>query len=185
MNPPLYPFRGIGPRVHPSAWIAPTAAVIGDVEIGARSSVWYACVLRGDSNFIRVGAGTNIQDGTIVHINRHDFPTIIGNDVSIGHAAIVHACTLHDRAFVGMGATVLDGCVIEEGGMIGAGALLPPGKRIGRNELWLGSPARLIRVMSTEERAKWDETASHYAALAQEHALSLAPPPPHWESGGP
>jgi carbonic anhydrase/acetyltransferase-like protein (isoleucine patch superfamily) len=100
-------------------------------------------------------------------------PAVIGADVTIGHACIIHACTLKDRAFVGMGATVLDKAVIEEGGMLGAGGLLAPGKRIGPNELWLGSPARLVRVMSAEERADWDKTAAHYVALAKEHRASL------------
>ncbi|WP_376092847.1 gamma carbonic anhydrase family protein [Roseomonas sp. CCTCC AB2023176] len=173
-SPPLYPFRGTWPSVHPTAFVAPNAAVIGDVTIGEGSSVWYGCVLRGDTNHIRIGARVNLQDGTIVHVNRASFAAIIGNDVSVGHAAIIHACTLENRAFVGMGATVLDGAVIEEGGMLGAGGLLPPGKRIGRNELWVGSPAVLKRVMTLEERVTWDQTAVHYAELAQEHARSLA-----------
>ena len=105
----------------PDAFIAPTAAVIGDVHIGAQSGIWFHCVLRGDTNFIRIGARTNIQDGTIIHVNAGNYPTLIGDDVTVGHAAIIHACTLHDRAFVGMGATVLDGAVIEEGGMLAAG----------------------------------------------------------------
>ena len=172
-SPPFYPFRGTWPRVHPTAFVAPTASVIGDVEIGEGSGIWYGCVLRGDTNVIRVGARTNLQDGTIVHVNRKTFAALIGDDVSVGHAAIIHACTLENRAFVGMGATVLDGCVIEEGGMLGAGGLLPPGKRIGRNELWIGSPAHLVRVMSAEERAAWDETAIHYAELAGEHRRNL------------
>lgn len=106
---------------------------------------------------------------------RGTLPALIGADVTIGHACIIHACTLKDGAFVGMGATVLDGAVIEEGGMLGAGGLLPPGKRIGPNELWLGAPARLARVMSAEERAQWDKTAEHYTELGQRHARSLAP----------
>ena len=132
--------------MHPTAFIAETAILIGDVEVGEGASIWYHCVLRGDTNYIRVGARANVQDGTIVHVNRKTFPAIIGADVTIGHAAIIHACTLEDRAFVGMGATVLDGAVIEEGGMLAAGALLTPNKRIGRGELWQGSPARLARV---------------------------------------
>ncbi len=170
---PIYRFEGQTPRIAPDAWIAPTAAVIGDVEIGTGSSVWFHSVLRGDTNRIRVGARCNIQDGTIVHVNAGDFPTLIGDDVSIGHAAIVHACTLENRAFVAMGATVLDGAVIEEGGLLAAGALLPPGKRIGRYELWAGTPAKLVRVMSDEERAGFDRTAIHYAALAARFRAGL------------
>jgi len=111
---PLYPFEGRRPVVHPTAFVAPTAAVIGDVEIGEGANVWYHCVLRGDTNTIRIGPRSNIQDGTIVHVNAGRQNTVVGADVTVGHAAIVHACTLEDRAFVGMGATVLDGAVIEE-----------------------------------------------------------------------
>jgi carbonic anhydrase/acetyltransferase-like protein (isoleucine patch superfamily) len=169
----LLPFEGKLPVIHPEAWIAPTAVVIGDVEIGPESSVWYNCVLRGDTNFIRIGARSNIQDGTIVHLNAGAEATIIGDDVTVGHACIIHACTLKNRAFVGMGATVLDRAVIEEGGMLGAGGLLTPGKRIGPNELWAGAPARLVRVMDAEERARFDRTAAHYVELAKRHWASL------------
>ncbi len=174
---PLFALEGVAPVVAPDAFVAPTAAVIGDVHIGALSGIWFHCVVRGDTNFIRIGARTNIQDGTIVHVNAGDYPTIIGDDVTVGHAAIIHACTLHDRAFVGMGATVLDGAVIEEGGMLAAGSLLTPNKRIGRNELWQGSPARLNRVMDTQERAKFDFTAPHYVELARRfrHGLRSSP----------
>ncbi len=165
--PPLYAFEGVAPTVAADAFVAPSAAVIGDVVIGAQSGIWFHCVLRGDTNIIRIGARSNIQDGTIIHVNSGSFPTLIGDDVTVGHACIIHACTLKDRAFVGMGATVLDGAVIEEGGMLAAGALLTPNKRIGPNELWQGSPARLWRVMDAEERAKFDKTAVHYVELAQ------------------
>jgi len=170
---PLYVFEGMAPVVAADAFIAPTAAVIGNVTVGALSGIWFHCVVRGDTNFIRIGARTNIQDGSIIHVNSVDFPTIIGDDVTVGHAAIIHACTLHDRAFVGMGATVLDGAVIEEGGMLAAGSLLTPRKRIGRDELWQGSPARLVRVMTAEERATFDETAGHYVELARRYRQSL------------
>jgi carbonic anhydrase/acetyltransferase-like protein (isoleucine patch superfamily) len=174
---PLFAFEGVAPRIAPDAFIAPTACVIGDVAIGAGSSVWFQCVLRGDTAPIRVGRRTNIQDGTIVHVTGADLLTTIGDDVTIGHAAIVHACTLHDRAFVAMGATVLDGAVIEEGGVLAAGGLLPPGKRIGRNEMWQGTPARLVRVMSNEERARFDATAPHYVAVAARFRVGLRPLP--------
>ncbi|MBX6745557.1 MAG: gamma carbonic anhydrase family protein [Acetobacteraceae bacterium] len=171
---PLYPFEGKVPVVHPTAFVAPTAAVIGDVEIGEGSNIWYHCVLRGDTNYIRIGARTNIQDGTIIHVNAGKQCTVIGDDVTVGHAAIVHACTLKDRAFVGMGATVLDDAVIEEGGVLAAGSVLPPGKRIGRLELWMGNPAKLVRVLTEEQRAGFDRTAPHYVELAGRHRASLS-----------
>lgn len=176
----IYSLDGVTPRIHPEAWIAPGAVIIGDVEIGPHASVWFHCVLRGDDNAIRIGARCNIQDGTIIHVNSGEangtpFATLIGDDVSIGHAAIIHACTLEPRAFVGMGATVLDGAVIEAGGMLAAGGLLAPGKRIGPMELWAGSPARLKRVMDAEERALWDRTAVHYARLAARFRAGLRP----------
>lgn len=172
---PLYAFEGVSPTIDPEAWVAPTAAVIGDVTVGPQSGVWFGCVVRGDTNFIRVGARTNIQDGTIVHVNGRDFPTVIGDDVTIGHACIIHACTLRNGAFVGMGATVLDGAVIEEGGMLAAGGLLTNNKVIGPNELWSGSPAKLWRVMSAEERAGFDYNAKHYVELAARFKAGLRP----------
>ncbi len=174
---PLFALDGVVPRIAPDPLIAPPAAVIGNVEIGAESSVWFHCGLGGDSNNIRVGRRVNIQDGSIVHVNAGEaFATIIGDDVTIGHAAIVHACRLHDRAFVAMGATVLDGAVIEEGGVLAAGGLLPPGKRIGRYELWQGSPAKLVRVLGPEEHArKFESVAPHYVALAARFRRGLTP----------
>jgi carbonic anhydrase/acetyltransferase-like protein (isoleucine patch superfamily) len=171
----ILPFEGRFPRIDPSAWVAPTAVVLGDVEIGPSSSIWFHCVLRGDTNFIRIGARTNIQDGSILHVNRDSFSCILGDDVTVGHAAIVHACVVEDGGFVGMGATVLDGAVIEAGGVLGAGALLTPGKRIGRNELWTGSPARLKRVLDEEGRAQFAAIAVHYVELAQRHRASGLP----------
>lgn len=167
--PPLYVFEGRAPVIADTAFIAPTAAVIGDVTIGAGSSVWFHCVLRGDTNFIRVGARTNIQDGTIIHVNANAEPTIIGDDVTIGHAAIIHACTLEDRAFVGMGALVLDGAVIESGGVLAAGSVLPPGKRIAAGELWVGNPAKPIRMLDDAGRARFARNAPSYAALAERY----------------
>ena len=173
---PLYPYRGVMPRIAADVFVAPTAAVIGDVEIGSQSSIWFGCVVRGDSNFIRIGARTNIQDGSIVHVNAGTpFATVIGDDVTVGHGVILHACTVGNRAFVGMGATVLDGAVIEEGGMLAAASLLTPNKRIGRNELWSGSPAKLLRVMDDAERARFALNAAHYAELAGEYLAAFQP----------
>jgi carbonic anhydrase/acetyltransferase-like protein (isoleucine patch superfamily) len=160
---PVYALDGVAPRIHPSAFVAPTAAVIGNVEIGEGASIWFHCVLRGDTNLIRIGARSNIQDNSLLHVNPGEgMACLIGEDVTVGHMAIVHAATLHDRAFVAMGAIVLDGAVIESGGMLGAGAVLTPGKRIGANELWTGTPAKLSRVMSEEERARFAMTAPAY-----------------------
>ena len=176
-DPALFALDGIAPRIAATAFIAPTAAVIGDVEIGEESSIWFHCVLRGDANRIRIGRRTNIQDGSIVHVNEGAaYAALIGDDVTVGHAAVVHACTLHDRAFVAIGSTVLDGAVIEEAGVLAAGSVLTPGKRIGRYELWQGTPARLVRVLSEEERAaKFDSTAPHYVQMAARFRAGLRP----------
>ena len=160
---PLYALDGVAPRVHAGAFVAPTAALIGDVEVCEGANIWFHCVLRGDTNLIRIGARSNIQDGSILHVNPgEDMACLIGADVTVGHMAIVHAATLHDRAFVAMAAVVLDGAVIEEGGVLAAGAVLTPGKRIGRNELWMGSPAKFSRVLSEDERLRFAMTAPAY-----------------------
>jgi carbonic anhydrase/acetyltransferase-like protein (isoleucine patch superfamily) len=162
-NGPLYTLDGIAPRVHESAFVAPTAAIIGDVEIGEGASIWFHCVLRGDTNLIRIGARSNIQDGSVIHVNVGEGnECLIGEDVTVGHMAIVHAATLHDRAFVAMSAVVLDNAVIESGGVLGAGAVLTAGKRIGRNELWMGTPAKLVRVLTDEQVAQFGMTAPAY-----------------------
>ena len=171
----LYILDGIAPRVAPDAFIAPTAVVIGDVDVGPQSSIWFFCVLRGDFNSIRIGARTNIQDGTIVHVDPGDYCTDIGDEVTVGHGAIIHGCRLHDRAFVGMGAIVLDGCMINEGGVLGAGSLLPPGKVIGRNELWVGVPAQFERTLSPNERAHFDVNFREYVQNAVRFRPVLRP----------
>jgi carbonic anhydrase/acetyltransferase-like protein (isoleucine patch superfamily) len=162
----IYGLNGRTPQIDPTAWVAPGAILIGDVRLGPGANIWFGCILRGDTNPIIVGARTNIQDGTIIHVDHGENFTEIGADVTIGHAAIIHACKLRNRAFIGMGATVLDGAVVEEGGMLGARGLLTPGKRIGRQELWTGSPAKLNRAMSDAERAQWDLTVPHYVELS-------------------
>lgn len=170
----VLPFGDKHPVIAPDAFVAPNATVIGDTEIGARSSVWFGCILRGDVNTIRVGSDTNIQDGTVVHVTRAKFGTVIGSGVTIGHLALVHGCTLEDHAFVGMQATVMDGCVIESEGMLAAGALLTPGKRIAKGELWAGRPAKLMRRLDTDELRNIHETAAHYARLAASYRAQLA-----------
>jgi len=170
---PLFSLDGVCPKVAPDAFVAPSAAVIGDVEIGSETGIWFHCLVRGDMNIIRIGARTNIQDGAIIHVDHGDMATHIGDDVTVGHNAVIHACTLKNRAFVGIAATVLDGAVIEEAGMLAAGGLLTPGKRIGPMELWAGSPARLLRTMTPDERAKFDRNAEVYRDLARQFRAGL------------
>lgn len=172
---PVYPFAGKWPQVDASAWIAPGAQISGDVEIGADSSMWYNVVVRGDVMPIRIGARTNIQDGSVVHVTGGLAATTIGDDVLIGHMAMIHGCTLHDRSFVGLSATVMDECVIESEGMLGAGALLTPGKHIRARELWLGRPARFVRMLSNAEVTHNFAGAAHYVQLARQHRAAQQP----------
>ena len=165
----LWPYRGIRPTLHESVFIAPGTHVIGDVHIGEGSSLWFNCVARGDVNSIRIGARTNIQDGTIVHVTGGRFATSIGNDVLVGHQCIIHGCRLEDESFVGMGATVMDGCVVESRAMLGAGSLLSPGKVAKSGQLWVGRPARYVRDLTAAEIAANLEAVVHYAKLAQEY----------------
>lgn len=165
----VLPYRDLWPTLHDSVFVAATATVIGDVAIGANSSLWFGAVVRGDVNEIRIGAGSNVQDGTIIHVTKGGRGTYIGDGVTVGHAAVLHACTLEDASFVGMGATLLDGVVVETGGMVAAGALVPPGKRVRAGELWAGSPAKAMRALKPAEAANIPETAARYAALAREY----------------
>lgn len=154
------------PEIAGDAFIADGSAIIGDVKIGAESSIWFGAILRGDVNYIRIGARTNIQDGTIIHVTTHGNPTLIGDEVTVGHGAVLHACTLEDRSFIGMRACLLDGVVVEEGGMVAAGALVTENKRVKRGELWAGVPAKPMRMMSEEEIAAIGKSATHYAKIA-------------------
>jgi len=170
----IRPHHGVTPTIAATAFVAETAVVIGDVAIGEQASIWYGCVLRGDGNYIRVGARTNIQDGTIVHVNHEregaaGTRTIIGADVTIGHMALIHACTLEDGCFIGMQACVMDGAVVESGAMVAAGALVTPGKRVKRGELWGGSPARLMRRLTEAELKYFAYTVEHYLEMAESY----------------
>lgn len=165
----IFPYRGKWPTIADSVFLAPGAMVIGDVEIGPETSLWPGVVVRGDVNIIRIGARTNLQDGTVVHVDRRQYGSFIGDDVTVGHKALLHACTVEDGAFVGMSATVMDGAVVEKGGMLAAGALLTPGKRVGAGEIWAGSPAKFMRELSEKEKAHEAESAKVYRDLAQEY----------------
>ena len=174
MRGTVLPYRGVWPRIAEDVFLAPGAVVIGDVEIGAGSSVWYNAVVRGDVGRIRIGAGTNIQDGTVVHVTGGAFDTEIGDEVPVGHRCMIHGCRLEDRAFIGMNATVLDGCVVEGDAMLAAGSLLAPGKRLPAGELWAGTPAGKMRDLAPEALAGFRRQTAHYAWNAQVHIESLA-----------
>lgn len=164
----LKTFLGKDPSVPDSAYVSPQATLIGDVRLGEQSSVWPACVLRGDINYIQIGDRSNVQDGTIVHL-ADDYPVIVGNDVTIGHAAIIHACTIEDECLIGMGSTVMDGCVVGKNSIVGAGALLTANTIIPPGSLVVGSPAKIKRTLSTEEQANLKKWAEKYVSVAQAH----------------
>jgi carbonic anhydrase/acetyltransferase-like protein (isoleucine patch superfamily) len=164
------------PRLGARAWVDPAATVIGAVELGEDVSVWPGAVLRGDVNFIRVGARSNLQDGCIVLVT-HDgpmgppggVPTLIGDDVTVGHGAILHACRIGNACLVGMGALVLDGAQVEDNAFVGAGAMVSPGKRVRSGELWLGSPARCVRRLTPAEVDYFLYSAQHYVRLKDQY----------------
>jgi carbonic anhydrase/acetyltransferase-like protein (isoleucine patch superfamily) len=166
----ILPFRNALPRIAAEAWLAQTAVVIGDTEIAAHANVWFGCVLRGDIAPIRVGAYANIQDGTVVHVSSNlKEGTRIGAKVTIGHMALIHACTLEDASFVGMKACVMDGAVVEGGAWVAAGAVVTPGKRVPKGQLWAGTPARYLRDVTPEEALYIERLPQQYARLAGEY----------------
>lgn len=165
----ILPYKGIAPRLHESAYIAPNAVIAGDVEIGAESSIWFGCILRGDVYDIRIGARTNIQDGTIIHTTSNLQGTYIGDDVTVGHACVLHACTIESGGFVGMQSLMLDESVVEGGAMLAAGSLLPPGKRVPKGQLWAGRPAKFLRELTPEDVERMSWNAPHYVRLSREY----------------
>ncbi len=160
------------------AYVDPAATVIGDVVLGEDVSVWPGTVIRGDVNIIRIGARSNVQDGSIVHVSHHSpynhagYPTLIGAEVTIGHGAIIHACTIEDRCLIGMGARLLDGCTVKQHGFVGAAAVVGPGKTVGEGELWLGNPARFARRLSDREIESLSYSAQHYVRLKDQYLLA-------------
>jgi carbonic anhydrase/acetyltransferase-like protein (isoleucine patch superfamily) len=169
----ILPYRGVLPEIDPDAFIAPNATIIGNVYIGAGSSIWFGAVLRGDSAKIHVGARTNLQDGTIVHITQDFSEAHIGDDVMVGHAAIIHGATLEDRAFVGMQAVVLDHATVESGAMVAAGALVTPGKTVKSGEVWGGRPAKFMRRLRQEEIERQPIGNESYRQLGAEYKEML------------
>jgi carbonic anhydrase/acetyltransferase-like protein (isoleucine patch superfamily) len=159
-------YDGRSPSIAPSAWIAPGAVVTGDVHIGEGSSVWFQSVVRGDVNHVRIGARTNIQDLSMVHVTGGTHPCLVGDDVTVGHRVVLHGCTVGDRCLVGIGAVVLDGAVLEPESMVGAGALVPPGFVVPAGKLVLGAPCKVKRDLTPEERAFFLNSAERYAGYA-------------------
>jgi carbonic anhydrase/acetyltransferase-like protein (isoleucine patch superfamily) len=168
----LYALDSIEPRLGPGAWAAPSADLIGDVRLGARASVWFGAVLRGDNTPLILGEETNFQDGSIGHSDA-DFPLTIGARVTVGHQAILHGCTVADDCLIGMGARILNGAVIETECIVGAGALITEGKRFERGSLIVGAPARVVRQVTDDERRLLRESAAHYAEKAHRYAAEL------------
>ncbi len=160
------------PKIEDSTWIAPNAAVVGDVTLGPEVSVWYGCVLRGDVNFIRVGARSNIQDLSMVHVTTDRFPTVIEEDVTVGHRAVVHGCQVGAGALIGIGSLILDGAVVEPGAWVGAGAVVTPGTVIPSRTLAVGTPARPVRDVTDEEYAGQLQRTRTYVATAARHAVA-------------
>lgn len=165
----ILPYKDKNPLIAQSAYIAPNVSIIGDVEIGPGSSVWFGCTIRGDVNHIRIGARTNVQDNSVLHVASQRYGTVLGDDVTVGHGAILHACTVKDGGFVGMQACVMDGAVIEEKAMVAAGALVTPGKIIPGGELWGGRPARFMRGLTGDELRYIEHSARLYADLARQY----------------
>ncbi len=176
----LRPYLGKLPELGPRVYVDPAAAVIGDVVLAEDVSIWPMTVVRGDVNFVRIGARTNIQDGSVVHVS-HDgphsrlggFATVIGADCTIGHKAVIHACTIENEVLIGMGAIVMDGAVVKKHAFVGAGALVSPGKVVGEGELWLGNPAKFVRRLSEEQIEGIRYSAQHYVRMKDRYLDAL------------
>jgi carbonic anhydrase/acetyltransferase-like protein (isoleucine patch superfamily) len=162
-------YRTVLPRIDPSAFVDESAQVIGDVEIGAESSVWMNVVVRGDVNRIRIGRRTNIQDGSVVHVMRATHATVLGDEVTVGHGVILHGCTVHDRCLIGMGAILLNGVEVGESSIVAAGSLLPEGMRVPPRSLVLGHPAKVRRELSDEEVASIAGYAERYVGYSKDY----------------
>lgn len=163
----IYEFLGSKPVIHPDTFIAESADIIGDVTVGKQSSIWFNVTIRGDVNYIRIGERTSIQDNTCIHVTHETAPTIIGSDVTIGHSAMIHGCTIHDRVLVGIQAVILDGAVIESDVFIAAGTLVPPGKVLKSGYMYMGSPAKATRKLTEAEIVSLKEHAGNYVRYSR------------------
>lgn len=170
---PIYPYRGITPRLGKRVFLAPTAELSGDIEIGDDVSFWFHTAARGDVHWIKIGARTNIQDGTVLHVSYRTHPLTIGEGVVVGHQAMLHGCTIEDGSLIGIGARVLDGAVVESGAQVGAGALVAPGTRVPAGHLVLGVPAKVKRELTDEEKANIPTIVERYVRLKDEYLEGL------------
>lgn len=170
----IVPHRGFVPKIARSAFVAPNATLVGDVEIGENASIWFGVILRGDGPGIRIGENSNLQDGTVVHIAQRGLMTVVGKNVTVGHMALLHACEVQDGAFIGMRSTVLDGAVVESEAMVAAGAVVTPGKIVRRGELWAGSPARKLRDLTDKDYAEFNRIVTGYVTLSRSYMQNEA-----------
>ena len=169
MSKLILPFNKVLPTIHSSAFIAQNATIIGDTHIGAESGVWYGCVVRGDVNEIRIGKRTNIQDLTMIHCAELGQGCYLGDDITVGHSAVLHACKVEDKAFIGIQSCVMDDCIIESGAMVAAGALVTPGKIVKANEVWAGSPAKKLRDINEKDLEFFQINRERYVRLAKQY----------------
>ncbi|MDL1969493.1 MAG: gamma carbonic anhydrase family protein [Candidatus Desulfofervidaceae bacterium] len=168
----ILPYLGKIPQIHPTAFIVESADIIGDVTIGAKSSVWFKAVVRGDVHYIRIGERTNVQDGALLHVTHDTHPLIIGNEVTIGHGVILHGCTVKDRVLIGMGAIVLDGAILNEECIVGAGALVPPNMVVPQRTLVVGVPAKVKRELNEAEIEYIKQAAKNYIQYTENYLKS-------------
>jgi carbonic anhydrase/acetyltransferase-like protein (isoleucine patch superfamily) len=169
----LFPYADLFPKLHSSVFVAPGAKIIGDVEIGANSSVWYNCVVRGDVNYVKIGELTNIQDLSMLHVTNGKYPLVIGNKVTVGHSVTLHGCTLQDLCLIGMGAVILDGTLIEKYSMVAAGSVLRPGFVAPSGKLVAGVPAKVVRDLTVNEIKEFEESALRYSYYTKTTVESL------------
>jgi carbonic anhydrase/acetyltransferase-like protein (isoleucine patch superfamily) len=165
----ILPYKNTYPKISETAFVAPNVSIIGDVEIGDDSGIWFGTVVRGDVAKIRIGKSTNIQDGSVIHVTRNGFDTIIGDNVTIGHKVLIHAAKLHDYSFIGMGSVIMDNAIVESFSWVAAGSLVTNGKIIKTGEIWAGSPAKFFRKLTDEETSHIKKSADNYALHVKEY----------------
>lgn len=165
----IHAYQGVVPKIHPTAFVEASAQVVGDVELGEDSSVWFNAVVRGDVNVIRIGRGTNIQDGTVIHVNSRGFPAVLEEFVTVGHGARLHGCHIKSNCLIGIGAVVLDGAVLEEECLVAAGSLVGPGTKVPRGSLLMGVPAKVRRSVTAEDLDLIHRSAQNYIRLRADY----------------